>query len=40
MELATKTNQSVLTSRAVTPTFNMAENRYILFALERGYGDY
>lgn len=37
MELATKTNQSVLTSRAVTPTFNMAENRYILFALERSY---
>jgi hypothetical protein len=34
-ELATKTNQRLLTSRASQPTFNVPENRYVLYALER-----
>lgn len=37
MELVSKANQRFLTSRATTPTYNVAENRYILFALERCY---
>jgi hypothetical protein len=37
MELVSKTNQRFLTSRATTPTYNVAENRYVLFALERCY---
>lgn len=37
LELATKTNQRFLTSRATEPSYNVAENRYILFALERCY---
>ncbi|MDV2440562.1 hypothetical protein QR665_13935 [Acinetobacter gerneri] len=37
MELATKTNQRFLTSRATEPSYNVAENRYVLFALERCY---
>lgn len=37
MELASKTNQRFLTSRATDSTFNVAENRYVLFALERCY---
>ncbi len=37
MELATKTNQRFLTSRATEPSYNVAENRYIFFALERCY---
>lgn len=37
MELASKTNQRFLTSRATTPSYNVAENRYVLFALERSY---
>lgn len=37
MELSTKTNQKFLTSRATEPSYNVAENRYILFALERCY---
>jgi len=35
MELATKTNQRFLTSRDTEPSYNVAENRYVLFALER-----
>lgn len=35
MEIATKTNQRFLTSRASEPSYNVAENKYILFALER-----
>ena len=35
MELATKSNQRYLTSRASEPSYNVAENRYIFFALER-----
>lgn len=35
MELVSKTNQRFLTSRATTPSYNVAENRYVLFALER-----
>jgi len=35
MELVTKTNQRFLTSRATEPSYNIPENRYILFALER-----
>lgn len=37
MELSTKTNQKFLTSRATEPSYNVAENRYVLFALERCY---
>lgn len=37
MELATKTNQRYLTSRATVPSYDVAENRYVLFALERCY---
>lgn len=37
LELATKTNQRFLTSRATEPSYNVAENRYVLFALERCY---
>jgi len=37
MELVSKTNQRYLTSRATTPSYNVAENSYILFALERSY---
>lgn len=37
MEMATKTNQRYLTSRAATPSYDVPENRYILFALERCY---
>lgn len=37
MELVSKTNQRYLTSRATTPSYNVAENRYVLFALERSY---
>jgi len=37
MELVSKTNQRFLTSRATTPSHNVAENRYVLFALERSY---
>lgn len=37
MELATKANQKFLTSRATEPSYNVAENRYVLFALERCY---
>lgn len=35
MELSTKTNQKFLTSRATEPSYNVPENRYVLFALER-----
>ena len=35
MELASKTNQRFLTSRATIPSYNTAENCYVLFALER-----
>lgn len=35
MELVTKTNQRYLTSRASVPSYNVPENSYILFALER-----
>ncbi len=37
MELVSKTNQRFLTSRATTPSYNVSENRYALFALERSY---
>ncbi|MBP4058346.1 hypothetical protein [Aeromonas sp. Prich7-2] len=37
MELTNKANHKVLTSRATNPSYNVAENRYILFALERCY---
>ena len=37
MELVSKTNQRFLTSRATTPSYNVSENRYVLFALERSY---
>jgi hypothetical protein len=37
MELSTKTNQKFLTSRATEPSYNVSENRYVLFALERCY---
>lgn len=37
MELATKTNQRYLTSRAAVPSYDVPENRYVLFALERCY---
>jgi hypothetical protein len=37
MEIATKANQRILTSRATEPSYNVAENRYVLFALERCY---
>lgn len=37
MELVNTTNHKLLTSRATTPSYNVAENRYILFALERSY---
>lgn len=37
MELVSTTNQRLLTSRATIPSYNVAENRYILFALERCY---
>ena len=37
MELVTKTNQRFLTSRATEPSYNVSENRYVLFALERCY---
>lgn len=37
MELVSTTNQRLLTSRATTPSYNVAENRYILFALARCY---
>lgn len=37
MELATKTNQRYLTSRAAVPSYDVPENRYVLFALKRCY---
>lgn len=37
MELSSKSNQRLLTSRATKPSYDVAENRYILFALERCY---
>lgn len=37
MELATKGNSKELTSRATTPSFNVPENRYVLFVLQRLY---
>ena len=37
MELTTKTNQRFLTSRTTKPSYDVAENRYILFTLERCY---
>lgn len=37
MEIATKGDSNFLTSRATNPIFNVPENRYILFALERIY---
>lgn len=37
MELATKGDARFLTSRATKPSYNVPENRYILFALERIY---
>lgn len=37
MELVTKSNQRFLTSRATQASYNVPENRYILFALERCY---
>ncbi len=37
LELATKTNQRFLTSRATEASYNVAENSYVLFALERCY---
>lgn len=37
MELATKTNQRYLTSRASAPSYDVPENRYVLFALKRCY---
>ncbi len=37
MELATKGNCKYLTSRATEPSYNVPENRYILFALDRVY---
>lgn len=37
MELATKTNHRFLTSRASSASYNVTENRYVLFALERCY---
>ncbi|MBE0471672.1 MAG: hypothetical protein IBX55_19450 [Methyloprofundus sp.] len=35
MELATRESQRFLTSRATTPSFNVPENQYFLFVLER-----
>lgn len=35
MELVTKTNHRLLTSRDTEPSYNVSENRYVLFALER-----
>ncbi|MFI3123359.1 MAG: nuclease domain-containing protein, partial [Methylococcales bacterium] len=35
--LVSKTNQRFLTSRATTPSYNVSENCYVLFALERSY---
>lgn len=37
MELATKGFSKELTSRATTPSFNIPENRYVLFVLQRLY---
>lgn len=37
MELATKGYSKELTSRATTPSFNVTENRYVLFVLQRLY---
>jgi hypothetical protein len=37
MELATKSGNRLLTSRASTPSYNVPENRYVLFVLERIY---
>lgn len=37
MELATKNDNRFLTSRATKPSYNVPENRYLLFALERIY---
>ncbi|GGX17153.1 EstP [Undibacterium macrobrachii] len=37
MELTTKGESRFLTSRATKPSYNVPENRYILFALERIY---
>lgn len=37
MELATKGDGRYLTSRATKPSYNVPENRYVLFALERIY---
>ena len=37
MELVTKTDQRFLTSRATEPSYNVAENRYVLFVLQRCY---
>lgn len=37
MEIVTKSNQRLLTSRATEASYNVAENQYTLFALERCY---
>lgn len=37
MELATKGYSKELTSRATTPSFNVPENRYVIFVLQRLY---
>jgi hypothetical protein len=37
MELATKGDGKFLTSRATEPSYNVPENRYVLFALQRIY---
>lgn len=37
MELTTKGDSRFLTSRATEPSFNVPENRYVLFALQRIY---
>lgn len=37
MEISTKANQKYLTSRATESSYNVPENRYVLFALERCY---
>lgn len=37
MEIVSKTDQKNLTSRATAHSYNVSENRYILFALEQSY---
>lgn len=37
MELATTSGKLLLTSRATSPSYNVPENRYVLFVLERMY---